>query len=300
ITVHTKFGNYKVEEGIFNVKSYNEFISRIVNALSSSLEKTGIHKLERFPFMQINSAKLASTVDIYIRTKLFNRIFNPLEDHNWRILIMRNSLIVEHIIKEISKAIYEMQNNIVVQDAVVLKHYFSEVESMKVRENYCVPVAKSIYGVISYPSNKGIFEKNFIEFCDCDCEVERFIKIKENYHDFASISYIRQDGMISRYFPDFMIKIKDNIYLVETKAEKDTNNSNVISKKKSALEWVKKTNSINAGERMKCTWHYCLLSDALFYQFKNNGANLEDMLLFAKIKKGDTVDGQIDIFDINE
>lgn len=299
ITVGTTFGNYKVDEAVFNAKSYNEFITRIIGALSSSFEKTGIRKFERFPFMQINSARLAATIDIYIRTKLFNSAFDPMVDNNWRVLLI-NSLIVEHIIKELSKGIYEMQNHVSVTDAIVFKHYFSEKGSIKARQNFCIPVAKSIYPMLPYPSNKGIFEKDFTAFCDCDSEVERFIKIKENYHDFASISYIRKDGMISRYFADFMVKIKNNIYLVETKADKDTDNSNVVSKKRSALEWIKRTNSLNAQDRMNCTWHYCLLSDALFYQFKNNGANLEDMLTFIKIKKVDTVDGQLGIFDMND
>lgn len=298
ITVHTRFGNYKVEEGVFNAKSYNEFISRIVTALSSSLEKTGVRKLERFPFMQINSAKLAATIDAYIRTRLFNRAFNPLEDENWRILLLQNAPIVDHIITEISKAIYEMQNNIVIEDAIVMKRYFSEVELMKVRENYCIPVAKSIYSMLPYPSNKGIFEKDFIEFFNNDAVVERLIKIKENYHDFAYVSYIRKDGMISKYFADFMVKIGVDIYLVETKAEKDTDNANVIAKKKSALEWVKKINELNPCERMNCQWHYSLVSDSLFYKFKGNGANGKEILDFAQIKKIDTVEGQIGLFDL--
>jgi len=299
ITVHTRFGNYKVEEGVFNAKSYNEFISKIVAALSASLEKTGVRKLERFPFMQINSAKLAAIIDAYIHTRLFGRNFNPLEDGNWRVLLLRNAPIVDHIIKEISKAIYEMQNNIMVKDAVVLKRYFSEVKEMKVRENYCVPVAKSIYNVLPYPSNKGIYEKDFIEFFDSDSAVDSLIKIKENYHDFAYISYIRKDGLISRYYPDFMVKIGADIYLVETKAEKDTDNVNVIAKKRSALEWVKKINELNSEERMYCQWHYSLVSDSLFYQFRANGANSKEILDFAQIRKVDTIEGQIELFDID-
>jgi hypothetical protein len=299
ITVHTRFGNYKVEEGVFNAKSYNEFISKIVAALSASLEKTGVRKLERFPFMQINSAKLAAIIDAYIHTRLFGRNFNPLEDGNWRVLLLRNAPIVDHIIKEISKAIYEMQNNIMVKEAVVLKRYFSEVKEMKVRENYCVPVAKSIYNVLPYPSNKGIYEKDFIEFFDSDSAVDSLIKIKENYHDFAYISYIRKDGLISRYYPDFMVKIGADIYLVETKAEKDTDNVNVIAKKRSALEWVKKINELNSEERMYCQWHYSLVSDSLFYQFRANGANSKEILDFAQIRKVDTIEGQIELFDID-
>jgi type III restriction enzyme len=296
ITVHTQFGNYKVEEGVFNAKSYNEFLSRLVGAMSA--DKTGTRKMERFPFMQINSAKLAATIDVYIRTRLFSRDLNPLEDGNWRILMLQD--IVNHIVEEISKAVYQMQNNIMVEDAVVLKRYFSEISTMRIRENYCVPISKSIYNMLPFPSNKGIFEKDFIEFLDKDAAVERFMKIKENYHDYAYITYIRKDGMLSRYYPDFLVKIEKDIYLVETKAEKDMDNANVIAKKKSALEWVKKINDLKPDERMDSIWHYSLVSDSLFYQFKANGASAAEVLKFARIKTADTVEGQLHLFDLDD
>ena len=49
--------------------------------------------------------------------------------------------------------------------------------------------------------------------------MESIIKIK-NYHTFAYLNYIRKDGMIASYFPDYIIKLKDEIYLVETKADR--------------------------------------------------------------------------------
>ncbi|NLD18847.1 MAG: hypothetical protein GX663_01170 [Clostridiales bacterium] len=64
--------------------------------LSSSIAKTGTTKFELFPFMQINSARLKTTIAIYI-----NSAFNPMVDNNWRVLLI-NSLIIEHIIKELS------------------------------------------------------------------------------------------------------------------------------------------------------------------------------------------------------
>ena len=67
-------------------------------------------------------------------------------------------------------------------------------------------------------SNKGGFERAFIEFVDRDTKVERFTKISEYAHNFANILYIREDGLLAHYFPDFMVKIGKAIYIVETKA----------------------------------------------------------------------------------
>jgi len=99
ITVKTRFGNYLVNAQVFDAKSYNDFIAKIIGAISSSIERVGVRKKESFPFMQINTAELAGVIDTYIRTKLFGKPFNPFEDNNWRVLLLRKSLIVEHIIK---------------------------------------------------------------------------------------------------------------------------------------------------------------------------------------------------------
>lgn len=297
ITVKTRFGNYLVTAQVFDAKSYNDFIAKIIGAISSSIERVGVRKKESYPFMQINTAELAGVIDTYIRTKLFGKPFNPFENNNWRVLLLRKSLIVEHIIKEVSKAIYEMQNNIEVTDAVVLKKYFSEIGPMKMREDYSILVAKSIYERLPYPSNKGEYERAFMEYCDSDSQVEALIKIKENYHTFAYLNYIRDDGMISHYFPDFMVKLGDKIYLVETKAQKDTDNVNVRSKEKTTIDWLKNINDLKPYDRMNCRWIYALVSDSMFYQFKNNGASISDILEYAKLTRNTTDNGQMVLFN---
>ena len=298
VTVNTKFGDYKVHEEAFTATSYNEFIARILASLGNALVRTGLRRKEQFPFMQINTANLARTLDEFIRHNLFGQVFEPFEDDNWRVLLLKESGIVEHIIREMSQAIYDMQNNVHVNEAIVQQYYFSSIENMKMRENYCVDVVKAIYPKLPYPSNKGIFEKEFMEFVDADSIVQRFIKIRENIHNFAYINYIRKDGIIARYFPDFMVKLDKDIYLVETKAEKDTDNSNVLSKKRSALTFVRKINELKDADRMDCAWHYVILSDSLFQTYRANGANTKEMLDFAKIKHKDTVEGQLLLTDL--
>lgn len=83
------------------------------------------------------------------------------------------------------------------------------------------------------------------------------------------------------------------------KAEKDTDTANVIAKKKSAPDWINEINNHNAEDRMSCKWHYSLVSDYLLYQFKKNGASVFDILKFTEIKKVETVEGQINVFDLN-
>ena len=154
------------------------------------------------------------------------------------------------------------------------------------RENFSLDIRKSPYEKTAYPSNKGQFEKDFLEFADRDSEVERLLKVNENYHTFAHLKYIRTDGLLSSYYPDFMVKIRDSIYLVETKAEKDVNQENVKQKQKGALDWCKKINEIPEENRMFANWNYSILDDTTFYAMKDRGASVKDLLEYCKLTNG--------------
>jgi type III restriction enzyme len=186
--------------------------------------------------------------------------------------------IVEHIMKQLSEIIYNMQNNIDVTEAVVEKRYFSEVSKLKMRENFALDIVKSIYEKTAYPSNKGIFEKDFMEACDADSEVERLIKINEHRHTFAHLRYIRTDGMLSSYYPDFIVKIFDSVFVVETKAQKDVSSENVQAKRRGALDWITKINELKPDDRMNATWHYVLLDDTTFYTLHSQNGTISNIL----------------------
>ncbi len=235
--------------------------------------------------MQINNVVLVKIIDDFIRNRLFNQPFNPFEDNNWRVLLLSKAGITQHIVKEVSQTIYDMQNNINVEEAIVIKKYFSEIEEIKMRENFSINVAKSIYEKLPYPSNKGGLEKEFMLYCDSDSQVDSFLKINEHYHYFAHFNYIRTDGMLSSYYPDFIIKIGSDIYLVETKAQKDVKDPNVKQKELGALDRLKKFNELNAEDRMNCEWHYVLLGENTFYSMRDKGASIKEITDFSKLTK---------------
>lgn len=284
MTVKTRFGDYKVTSQLFNAKSYNEFLSRMLDAITNNIARVGGHS--SYPVMQVNQVSLIEVLDKYIRNQLFGEPFNPNEDNNWRVLMIARTGILEHIMKEVSQAIYEMQNNVITTEATVLKNYFSQVDKLKMRENFALDIRKSIYEKTAYPSNKGEFEKEFLLTADRDSQVERLLKINENYHIFANLRYIRTDGLLSSYYPDFILKIGDNIYLVETKAQKDVDNANVKQKQRSALDWCKKINELPSENRMQAIWNYSILDDTTFYAMKDKGASISDMLEYCKLTNG--------------
>jgi type III restriction enzyme len=272
--IGTQFGAYKVTGEIFTAESYNEYLQRMLNIVTVNI---GAYS-KKLPLLQVNQTTLIRVIDKFIRTKLFGQIFDPLQDNNWRVLMVAKAGIVEHIMKELSKTIYEMQNNVDIEEATVIKRWFSEVDTLKIRENFSLDIVKTIYTKTGYPSNKGGFEKDFLEYADCDSNVERLIKISETRHNFARLHYVRADGMLASYYPDFMVKTADKMFVVETKSEQQMDNTNVQAKRQSAIEWVSKINELEPDNRMNANWNYVLLSDTTFYVQKSRNATMSDIL----------------------
>jgi type III restriction enzyme len=205
---------------------------------------------------------------------------------NWKILLSNYGVVTEHIIKEISKVIYELQNNFNVTEAEVSLTPFSKVSELKMRENYSIPIRKTIYERLRFPSNKGIFEKDFMTYADIDTKVISIIKIDEYQHRFACVSYIRTDGLMSSYYPDFLVMSEDKIYIVETKGKDKIGDQNVKQKQLSVLNKLNKINELLPEKRMGKIWEYVLLGDNHFYGLKNNNATTIDILELAKVSEG--------------
>lgn len=174
-------------------------------------------------------------------------------------------------------------DNILVMQGLLAGDSASGLESM--RANFSLDLQKTIYEKTSYPSNKGGFEKAFLEFLDIDSKVLKFIKILEFKHDFATISYFRDDGLMASYYPDFMIETQKNIYLVETKSDKDLKDTNVKQKQKSTLDFVKRINNLNEDLREFKTWSYLLLGETQFYSLVKSGADIEDLANSSKMNE---------------
>ena len=285
MTVKTRFGEYVVDASLFKSQSYNEYLQKIVAVVVNRMARISQRKNKVFPAMQINNVAIVATVDDYIRNRLFGRSFDPFSDNNWKILLLKNGLVTDHIVKEIGKAIFEMQQAVKTTEAQVEKRYFSEVTELRMRENFSIDVAKTIYERSAYPSNKGEFEKDFMQYVDTDSGVESLIKINEYYHSFATISYIRTDGLLSLYSPDFIVKTVTRMYVIETKADKDLTDPNVKQKQLATVDWIRRINALDPKKRMDREWVYILLGENHFYRLKENSASIEEICELAKVSE---------------
>lgn len=277
VTTKTQFGKYVVTGDLFKASTYNEYLQKILRTITLRFDRISSHREVSVPTIQIDDAQIIATVDIYIRTRLFGCAFNPFDGNDWKILLAKEGVVTKHIINEMARAVFNMQNNLLTVDAKVVHRRFSEVTTLKMRESYSLPLEKTIYERTQYPSHGGGLEKAFAEFVDRDAEVERFIKISETQHSFASIYYIRTDGLMATYHPDFLVATKEKVYIVETKGNDKVNDKNVRQKQSATIEWTRKINGLKPEERMNREWDYILLREDDFYSLSANGATITDI-----------------------
>lgn len=273
----TQFGRYKVTANLFTATSYNEYLQKLLRTITLRFDRVTSHREMPVPNLQINEAQMIAVVDRYIRTRLFAQPFNPFNGSDWKILLSKDAIVTKHIIEEMARAIFNLQNNIMTTDAQVIHTRFSSVTEIKMRESYSVETHKTIYERQGYPSHGGGLEKAFIDFLDKDGEVERFLKISENMHPFAIIYYMRRDGLMATYHPDFIVATHEKVYLIETKGNDKLFDKNVRQKQTAAIEWTRKINELKPEERMNREWEYVLISEDNFYSLSVNGATITDI-----------------------
>lgn len=276
----TTFGKYKVTANLFNASGYNEYLQKLLRVVTLRFENC---RRQGFPTIQINGAQTVQVMDWYIREKLFAMPFDPFQGSDWKILLAKDGIVTKHIVEQFAVAIYKMQSRLTTIDAEVSHTAFSSLKAIKMRESYSMEVQKCIYPRLGYPSHGGGLEKAFIEFLDRDAEVERFLKINESGHSFAIIFYVRKDGLMATYHPDFIVATADKVYLIETKGDDKVDDVNVRQKQTATVEWIKKINALVPGDRMNRTWEYVLVGESVFYSLSGSGATISDICNMCKV-----------------
>lgn len=273
----TQFGRYVVTADLFTARNYREYLQKVLRTVTLRFDRLSSHRDWQVPTLQVDDAQIIATIDRYIRTSLFGQPFNPFAGYDWKILLAKDGLVTRHIIGEMARAVYKLQESRLLTDAQVMHRRFSEVTSLKLREGFSMELQKTIYERSGYPSHSGGFERDFMEYLDKDAEVERFLKINESKHDFAVIFYLRQDGLMATYHPDFMVATREKVFIIETKGNDRMSDPNVRQKQVATIEWTRKINSLPLSERMNRQWEYVLLSEDNFYALSANGATINDI-----------------------
>lgn len=270
VSMKTTFGKFNVKGDLFSADSYHEYLQKILRIVTHQQAK-------EYPTMQLGGAMLVQTLDRYIRTRLFGQYFDPFSGNDWKILLAQNGVVTQHIVKVMAAALYDLQQKVQSTEAEVEETCFSTVGKIPVREQYSLPFRKTIYTRTAIPSHGGGLERAFMEFVDNDGQVERWIKISETRHRFASIAYMRTDGLLATYHPDFLVAVAGKVYMVETKGQDKVRDRNVQQKRRAAVEWCDKLNTLPPEKRGGREWEYILIGEDDFYGLSMNGATFEDI-----------------------
>jgi type III restriction enzyme len=282
----TMFGNYKVSGSVLNVDGYNDYLSRITHrisyALSNPVEKGGRKNVTK-PFIGFDTVKLAQAIDIYIRRYLFKTEFDPFVDENWRVLLLTD--VLSHIVRVAALAFAESFDKTFEEQAQVEKRRLSDVKTLTVSQTSSIETVKSIYERLPYPKRSGGLELKFMEWCNKDSSVQAYCKLHEYKHDFLWLRYVKEDGMLGRYSPDFIVRCGSNVYLVETKAQSDVSKANVQRKLKAATLYCERINKLPAEFRGNVEWAYALLGESIVEQYIKGSGSVSELLNYSKVRQ---------------
>ena len=96
----------------------------------------------------------------------------------------------------------------------------------------------------------------------------------------------QDNGLPAFYSPDFMVRTADAIYLAETKAQDQTSHPNVLRKRKAAAAWCERVNALPPELRSGLPWHYALVGESVFRDWRQKGARLAELLAFSRVRAG--------------
>ncbi len=291
----TLFGDYRVDGAVMHVSGYNELLSRLTRRISQALSHDlpkGNRIAEQLakPYLQVHTAALATALDDYIRERLFNESFEPFEDEGWRLLLL--DPVVDHVVKIFGLALVNAEERATIGETDVRHRHLSEVPRLMMRESTSMEVGKCIYERQGWPARNGGLERAFIEWAQADAGIEAFCKVSENRHDFARMRYVKDDGLPAFYFPDFMVRTADAIYMAETKSQQQTTHPNVQRKLKAAVAWCRRINELPPYDRGGREWHYALVNESIFADWRRKGARLPELLAFSRIRTVATAQSQ--------
>src|SRR3989304_3591361 len=201
---------WELEESNF---SYSVFLRNTVKGIIGS--SRGRAWLTRF------APDITGIVDQYVSDDLFGKKIDFCLDDNVKRL--RNQQIFNFVVTEVRKKLVKFiqnakSNEIIEAEWTKLSNY----KNLKVRMERAIATKKCLYPYVDFPPRGGFGRKFTENILENDSSVESYVKLNQYVHQF-SIPYINQLRHMVPYYPDFIVKTKDAMYIIETKSTKDAN-----------------------------------------------------------------------------
>ena len=219
-------------------------------------------------------ADITGVIDEYVSNYLFDGEIDFQKSENYTVL--NYAPLFDFVVGNVKRVILDGLGAIQYEVKAGKIGKLSDVKKIYVRASLSVPVERCIYPLSAYSRRGEGFEKKFMEeTLDKSAEVEAFGKIQQRKH-LLNISYRDKDGIKRDYFPDFIIKTKDKMYIVETKAEGEMQNAEgneknlIVLKARAAVSWCKTASQVSLPNQPQ-EWEYFMLSEKTFNENRQLG-----------------------------
>ncbi|MCL0047345.1 DEAD/DEAH box helicase family protein [Thermodesulfovibrionales bacterium] len=181
---------------------------------------------------------LYGKVKAFVRDELFDRPVELESPNTLRNLseLAPTKTLIESFKKAINDLTVQDKGNAEIRDTIKLR---KTRPFMVENQSYLVP-KKSVFNIIIGDSNLELRFAGFLEDCS---DVVSYAKNYLAVH--FKLDYVKADGDISNYYPDFMVKLTDGrIMVVETKGQQDID----IPQKMARLQqWCADINGMKSG-----------------------------------------------------
>jgi type III restriction enzyme len=210
-------------------ENFSLYLSYICKAITT---KTGASSI---------FTELVPRVKDYIENSLFGQ---QVDSGDLEVTKKLNYIpIREKIVEIFSKEINALSRK---EDAVGIQRFFKVSETQPLHTSEPVTkVTKSVFDVLPY-SKRSNFEKEFMAYLDEKDTVRAFTKVLSRHP--LHIPYYNQEGYLRYYLPDFVVKEKSGMFLVETKGMEGIE---VPIKDREALRWCENVQKLSGN-----TWKY--------------------------------------------
>ena len=210
-------------------------------------------------------AELMELIDRYTSDYLFGGPVDFSQADNYRVLV--HVPIYDFVTQRLRIALTDLLGKVVYEpQPEAVWQRVSQVPEILVRSKTAVTTTRSIYPRQAPAAKGGGFEAKFMRDVleRSKSSVVAYAKLDQR-HDFR-IRYINEYGIARDYYPDFLVKTKEKMYLVETKANKDMGTAVVARKARAAMGWCEAASRIKPPPDLNQPqeWEYVLLSEKTY------------------------------------
>jgi type III restriction enzyme len=247
-----KTATWKLENRYFD---YNYFLANATKAIAREGQSA---------LLTGHLAEITEVLDRYVSRYLFGQEIDFSLPQNYPVL--NDPLVFDHIVKEVRNRLIKLMGQIRYVRTGQWQP-LSSVSRIHIREKTAVDTWKCIYPKQAVAAKGGGFERNFMtRTLESSVEVIAYAKLDKKHA--LKIPYRDEFGILRNYEIDFLVKTKDSMFLVETKAEKDLDNENVGTKALAAYTWAKSANNLEPpqGVKQPLRWEYVMITDKVYEQ----------------------------------